>query len=102
MRTQSSKSSSTLLIFLLILITFPFWIGIFAAVVGTVGGVIGGVFGAVFGTLGGLLGAFFSAITWPIRAIFGHGNWFPHVNGYVIVCLILVVFLISKSKREKK
>jgi hypothetical protein len=96
MSTKSTtKSSSALLIVLLVLITFPFWIGLFAAVVGTVGG----VFGAVFGVIGGLLGAFFGIITWPIKALFGHGDWFPHINGYTIVVIAIVVYLISKSRK---
>jgi hypothetical protein len=101
MATKSTtKSSSALLILLLVLITFPFWIGLFAAVVGTVGGVLGGVFGTVFGAIGGMIGAFFSILTWPIKMLFGHGDWFPHFNGYTIAVIVIIVFLISKSRNK--
>lgn len=95
-----SKSSSALLIFLLVLITFPFWIGFFGLAIGTVAGVMGAVFGTIFGTIGHLLGAFFGMITWPIRAIFGHAGWFPHVNGYSIAVIVILIVLISKSKNR--
>lgn len=99
----SHKSSNTLLIILLVLITFPFWIGFFGMAAGIVGGVLGGVFGAVFGAIGGLLGAFMGIITWPFKMIFGHGNWFPHINGYGIVVLIILAVVIAKrnSKNPK-
>jgi hypothetical protein len=99
---MAAKSSSSLAIVvaLLVLITFPFWIGLFAMVVGTVGGIIGGVFGAVFGALGGLLSALMSLITWPFKVIFGHGPWFPHINGYVVVIMVLVALLIAKRKSK--
>lgn len=99
----SQKSSNTLLIFLLVLITFPFWIGFFGMAVGIVGGVLGGVFGAVFGVIGGLLGAFMGIITWPFKLIFGHGPWFPHINGYVIALLVILAVVIAKrnSKNSK-
>lgn len=97
---SQSKSSSALLVFLLVLITFPFWIGLFGLAIGTVGAIFGSVFGAIFGTLGHLLGAFFSMITWPIRAIFGGGSWFPHVNGYTVAVIVILIVLISKSKNK--
>jgi hypothetical protein len=96
----SQKSTNLLLIFLLVLITFPIWIGLFGLMVGTVGAVIGGVFGAVFGVLGGLLGAIMGIITWPFKVIFGHGHWFPHINGYVIAALIILVLVIAKRNAK--
>jgi hypothetical protein len=100
MTTKSTqKSSSTLLILLLVLITFPLWIGFFAAAAGIVGGVLGTVFGAIFGTIGAILGAVVSLIAWPFKMIFGRGNWFPHINGYTVAVIVIVVYLISKSKK---
>ena len=100
MTTKSTqKSSSTLLILLLVIITFPIWIGFFGAAIGVVGGVFGTVFCAIFGTLGALLGATFSLIAWPFKLIFGHGNWFPHINGYTVAVILIVIYLISKSKK---
>jgi hypothetical protein len=100
MTTKSTqKSSTTLLILLLVIITFPIWIGFFAAAAGIVGGVFGTVFGAIFGTIGALVSGLVSLITWPINMIFGHGNWFPHFNGYTVAVIVLVIYLISKSKK---
>ena len=101
MSTKStSKSSSTLLIFLLVLITFPFWIGIFAGAMGIVGGVLGGVFGVVFGTIGSLFSALVGLITLPFKMLFGHNPWGPHFNGYTFAVIVILVFLISKSRNR--
>jgi hypothetical protein len=101
MTTKSSqKSNSTLLILLLVIITFPIWIGFFAAAAGIVGGVFGAMFGAIFGTIGAVLGAIVSLITWPFKMIFGHGHWFPHINGYTVAVIVILVYLISKSRNK--
>jgi len=96
---QSKSSTSTLLIVLLIIFTFPIWLGIaggiFGLVVGLLGagfGIIAGVFGAFFGIIGGIFGWLFDW-HWPFDRFF-HWNFFP------IFFIILIVLLISRSRKS--
>ena len=73
----------------------------FGVVFGTVGGIIGGIFGIVFGTLGAVLGAIMKVVTLPFRIVFGHGVWFPHVSGWMIVLLIVAIALVVRGRSSK-
>jgi hypothetical protein len=104
----------TLLIVLVLVITFPFWIalaavafglivGIFGGIIGLIAGLfggiaglIGGIFGGIMGLIGGILGAIFDGPSW------GFG-WHPnfHFNGFVFFALIIIVALII-SKRQNR
>jgi hypothetical protein len=102
--TVMTKSSSTLLIVLLMLFTFPIWLGL----AGGIFGLIAGLFGIIFGAIGGLFGVVFGAIGSAFGAIFHgvfgwHGNWLPHFhfNGFVALAFVIVVALII-SKRSKR
>ncbi|MBP9924443.1 MAG: hypothetical protein KBF45_00520 [Cyclobacteriaceae bacterium] len=98
--------TSTIIITLIIVFTFPLWfglgMGLFGLIFGLIGGAIGivaGVFGAVIGVIAGVFGAIFHGIFgW------GHGghNSFPgvHLNGYVFLALIILAALVL-SKRNK-
>jgi hypothetical protein len=99
MSSKGSSTSKTLLIVLLVLITFPFWIG----ALGIVFGVIGGVFGAIFGVFGSVFGALASLIALPFKFIFGwhDWNWGPHFhfNGFLVFSLIILLALIIRRKQ---
>ncbi len=95
---QTKSPNSTLLIVLLIVFTFPIWIGIaggifglIAGIFGAVFGIIAGVFGAIFGIIGGLFGWLFDW-HWPFSV-------FYHWNVFIIFFIILVVVLISRSRK---
>ena len=95
---QSRSSSSTLLLVLIIIVTFPLWvglagglIGIVAGVFGAVIGIIAGVFGALFGAIGGIFGWIFDW-SWPFDGFF-------HWNIFSILILVLIVVLVSRSRR---
>ena|SRR5688572_5959348 len=95
---QSKSSGSIVLIVLLIVFAFPIWIGLaaglFGLVVGIFGAVIGiiaGVFGAIFGAIGGIFGWLFDW-SWPF-------NGFFHWNIFSILIIVLIVVLISRSRR---
>jgi hypothetical protein len=104
-----THSFSVILITLIILITFPIWIGIagglFGIVVGVFGAVFGafiGVFGALFGMIAGLIGALFGIIAWPFHAIFGHGSSvFFDFNAYIFFAIVILVFLLTQRGKKR-
>lgn len=95
---QSKSSTSTLIVVLLVVFSFPIWIGIagglFGIIVGIFGavfGIIAGVFGAVFGAIGGIFGWLFNW-HWPFSGFF-------HWNIFTILFIVIIVALISRSRR---
>jgi hypothetical protein len=95
---MQSKSSSTLLIVLAIIFTFPIWIGLAGGLFGLVAGIFGaligviaGVFGAIFGAIGGIFGWFFDW-DWPFGGFF-------HWNIFSFLIIVLIVVLITRSRR---
>ncbi len=107
--------TSTVLLILILVITFPVWIalaavvfgltvGIFGGLVGLVGGLFGGIFGllgGIFGAIMGLIGGFFGLIFGSHDLQFGW-NWPDfHFNRYVFFALLIVVALVI-SKRQRR
>jgi len=92
--------ASTIVLILFLLITFPFWIGIIAAI----GGIMAGVFGAVLGIIGGVFGAIAGIISWPFKMFFGwhHWGWWPHVhiNGFAVAAIVILAVLISSRNKK--
>jgi hypothetical protein len=87
-----TRSNSTLLIVLLMIFTFPIWIGIFGGLIG----LIFGLFGACIGIIAGIFGAIFGSI----GSVFGiFGGSFP-LSGFFVVALIFLIVLISRSKKK--
>ena len=96
------RTSSILLVILLIL-TFPLWIGIvgglFGLMVGLIGGAIGivaGVFGAVIGAIGAVIGGIFG---WAFD------DWhfpFYHFNTFWVLVIVICVVLLVRGRREAR
>ena len=98
MTTKTSSGTSVLVIILLI-VTFPFWIGIIAGFFG----LVAGLFGAVIGIIAGVFGAVFGAI----GSVFGIFDWFSyphiHIGGFkffLVVALIFAIVMMSRSKKK--
>lgn len=99
-----------ILIGLLLLFTFPLFIGLvaggFGIVIGICGaiiGVIAGVFGAIFGLIGAIFDLLFGGVfNWNWH---GPHLYFPHhfhLNGFAIAAIVIVAALIvSKQRRQK-
>lgn len=100
---------ATLLLAIIVLFTFPIWLGLIAGGFG----LIIGIFGAMFGMIAGVFGAIFGLFGWIIESIFngifgwGH-DWsffsFPHfhINRFGTVALIIIAaFLISRRNAVK-
>lgn len=99
MTRSNTNSGTTVLVILLVVFTFPIWIGIagglFGLVVGLFGaaiGIVAAVFGAVFGVFGAVIGGIFGD-GWP-SSHFG-------LNIFLTVCLVLAIIGLSKAKRNK-
>ena len=96
--TTRSSSGSGLLIVILLIITFPFWLGI----LGGLFGLIAGAIGTVVGIIGTVIGAVFGGI----GAVFGIFDWFPdfHISGFrffIVVAIIFAVVMMSRSGKRK-
>jgi hypothetical protein len=100
------RTSSALLIVILVL-TFPLWFGLGIGLFGLIVGLMGGLVGLVFGLLGGLIGA----IAWLIKGLFSLVfGWsydspfdmdvsFFDFNGWAIAAIVLLVILVVRSKK---
>ncbi len=95
------QRTPTVLLALILIITFPFWIAaaavVFGLAAGLFGGLIGlivGIFGAIIGVIGGIFGGIFG----------NHWHVFPHFhfNGYVFFALLIVVALVINKRQSKK
>ena len=97
---RERSTSSTILILLVLLITFPIWI----AVGGIFLGIIGGLIGALFGVIGALFGVLMTLIALPFKLLVGHG-WLEdgifHFNNHTwtIVAVVLIVALLVRRQR---
>ena len=95
---HSKSSTPTILIVLLIIFTFPLWIGIAAGIFGVIAGLFGaviGIFGAIFGTIFGVIGGIFG---WLFDWHWPHYGFF-HWNFVVILMIAAVIVLISRSRK---
>jgi hypothetical protein len=99
MTRSTTSSGTTILIILLIVFTFPIWIGIAGGLFGLIAGLFGaaiGIIAAVFGTVFGVFGA-------VVGGIFG--NWWPGshfgINVFLAVCLVLAIVGLSKARKNK-
>ncbi len=89
-RTDTSSTSSVLLIIIVVL-TFPLWFGL---------GI--GLIGAAVGIIGALIGVMATIITLPFKLLFGWGHWgwdgFHHFNSLGLIVLIIIAAMIVKKK----
>ena len=99
MTRSNTNSGTTVLIVLLIIFTFPIWMGIAGGLFGLIGGLFGaliGIVAAVFGTVFGIFGS-------VIGGIFGDAWPGSHIglNVFLAICLVFAILGLSKAKRSK-
>lgn len=88
------RSLSTVLILIILLITFPFWVSL----AGGLFGLIGGLFGLIFG----IIGAMFGALGSVFDALFGwHGYPRLHFNGFAVLAFIIIIALVAGRRNRK-
>ncbi len=100
---------STLLLALIVLFTFPVWIGLIAGGFGLIIGILGAIFGFLFGIIGavfGVIGSLFEAIFGGLLGWGHHWNffYFPHfhLNGFGIAAIIIIVAVLLNRKKSAK
>jgi len=103
-KTRTMQRTPTVLLVLILLITFPFWIAlaavVFGLVVGIFGGIIGligGIFGGIIGLIGGIFGGILGFDSWHWGS-----NW-PHFhfNKFVFFALLIIVALAIKKRQDR-
>ncbi len=97
------KTSSVLLA-LVIVFTFPIWIGLLGGLFGLVFGLLGGIFGLIGGILGGVFGLIGSIFGWGDYG--WHGDWghhHYHMNGFwIVVAIIAIAFALKSRARSSR
>jgi hypothetical protein len=98
MTRSSSNSGTTILIVLLVVFTFPVWVGI----AGGLFGLIAGLFGAAIGIIVAVFGAIIGVFAAVINGIFG-GWWSDThfgMNGFLAICLVFAIVMLSKARKK--
>jgi hypothetical protein len=102
MATRSDSSSPNVLLAIILILTFPVWFSVGAALCG----VVIGLFGAAIGVVAALFGVMVSLIALPFKLLFGWGHlsWhiFPHFHhgGFILIALIIVAALMVRGRRS--
>jgi hypothetical protein len=107
-RSSQNSGTSTALIVILLVFTFPLWIGLvgglFGMIIGLIGGafgLVGGLFGAVFGIIGDIFGTIFGAIGDGFGSLFDWGFHPFHISLPKLVWVVAVVLLVVALSRKK-
>jgi len=102
--SSRTDSNSTLLIALVLIITFPLWFGLGMGLFG----LIVGLMGAAVGLIAGFFGLIIGLIALPFKLLFGWGDWgwgcdiFPHVGHgrtFTFLVIIIIAALIVRNRR---
>ena len=95
----SNNGTSTVLIVLILVFTFPIWIGLLGGFIGVVAG--------LFGTLIGMIAGLFGAIVGMIASIFGWAfdwswHWpFGFWNGKLFAAAVIVFLVIFLTRTRR-
>jgi hypothetical protein len=102
MEAKTRGTSHSLLIVLLIILTFPIWSGIAGGMFGLATGLISGAFGLITG----LFQVLISLVLLPFRLIFGWSDWgcdgfsLFHHRGLRIIAIIIVLGLLLHNRKK--
>lgn len=96
---QTKNSSTTVLIAIIVLITFPIWIGLIGGIFGLIGGIIGGLFGIIAGIFGAIFGAIGSLFGWMFDWSWNCPfNWNSEL--WVVLLVVAVIVIATKSRKN--
>jgi hypothetical protein len=102
---MARSSNNSVLLLIVLLLTFPLWIGIAGALIGLVAGAFGLVIAlvaGVFGLFAGLVGGIFGFVGWIFDGLF---DWDMHpfnfvVSPFLLLLFIVAVVMIFRSKQQ--
>jgi len=99
MQTRNTTTSSVL-IAVLIVITFPIWIGIIGGLFGVVAGLFGAMFGIIAGVFGAVIGGIGGVFGWMVDPFWHDGFHGPFIGGkiFMLIAVVIVVLLITRRK----
>lgn len=102
---MARSSNNTAIVFILLILTFPLWIGIAGGIIGLVAGAFGlviGLIAGVFGLFAGLIGGVFGFVGWVFDGLF---DWDMHpinfvVSPFLLILFIVAVIMVFRSKQQ--
>ena len=96
---QTRNTTTSVLIAVLIIITFPIWIGILGAIFGVMAGLFGAMFGIIAGVFGAVLGGIGAAFGWIVDPPW-HGFHGPFMGRgiFILIAIVIVVVLLTKRR----
>lgn len=99
MTRSNTNSGTTILIILIVVFTFPIWVGIAGGLFGLIAGLFGAAVGIIVAVFGAIIGVFAAVIS----GLFG--GWWPdsHIglNVFLAICLVLAIVMLSKVRKIK-
>lgn len=102
---MARSTNNTALIIIVLILTFPLWIGIAGGLVGLVAGVFGLIIGLIagaFGLFAGLIGGMFGFVGWVFDGLFDF-DMHPFnfvVSPFLILLFIVAVIMVFRSKQQ--
>jgi len=100
---MKNQSGSTILVILLIVFTFPLWIGLLGGLIGLVfgiGGAIIGIIAAIIGAIAAIIGWLFGLVDWTISD--GVNIHFPFMSFNTFIFIVLIVALLFTVRSRNR
>lgn len=94
---MTRSTGTTVLIVLIIVFTFPLWIGI----LGGLFGAVMGLFGALIGVIAGVFGAVIGGVASVIGGLF-HWGWPNFITWNVLLAVVLAFAIVQLAKSRKQ
>lgn len=98
MTRSNTSSGTTILIILIIVFTFPIWIGL----AGGLFGIVAGLFGAAIGIIAAVCGAIIGGIAAMMGALFS--GWPDSHYGltiFLLLCFVFALVLLTRAGKRK-
>jgi hypothetical protein len=102
---MARSSNNSVLLLIILVLTFPLWIGLAGGLIGLVAGLFGlviGLIAGVFGMLAGLIGGMFGFVGWVFDGLFDF-DMHPFnfvVSPFLILLFIVAVIMVFRSKQH--